>query len=87
MWKLGRSRGIRDPQRVDSRYPPGEFHDHRLLSQFHRYLLVMQKETTEIIDYQTYNELLGGQGELGCTLLIEIDDPAQRQSLLREWPK
>jgi len=36
-------------------------------------------------EIETYNELLGGQGELGCTLLIEIDDPAQRQSLLREW--
>lgn len=33
----------------------------------------------------TYNELLGGPGELGCTLLIEIDDPAGRDDKLRAW--
>ena len=36
-------------------------------------------------EIETYNELLGGRGELGCTLLIEIDDPDRRPSLLREW--
>jgi Protein of unknown function (DUF3501) len=43
------------------------------------------KESDIRHEIDTYNELLGGEGELGCTLLIEIDDPAQRQSLLREW--
>jgi hypothetical protein len=33
----------------------------------------------------TYNELLGGKGELGCTLLIEIDDPQKRAELLTRW--
>lgn len=33
----------------------------------------------------TYNELLGDEGGLGCTLLIEIDDPQRRDALLREW--
>jgi len=33
----------------------------------------------------TYNELLGDRGELGCTLLIEIDDPAKRSELLARW--
>lgn len=33
----------------------------------------------------TYNELLGDAGELGCTLLIEIDDPAERERALAEW--
>ncbi len=33
----------------------------------------------------TYNELLGGDGELGCTLLIEIGDPALRDELLVKW--
>jgi Protein of unknown function (DUF3501) len=33
----------------------------------------------------TYNELLGGEDELGCALLIEIEDPAERDRLLREW--
>lgn len=33
----------------------------------------------------TYNEILGGPGELGATLLIELDDPAVRAVKLREW--
>lgn len=36
-------------------------------------------------EIETYNELLGGDGELGCTLLIEIEDPAERDAKLREW--
>jgi hypothetical protein len=36
-------------------------------------------------EVDTYNGLLGGPGELGCTLLIEIDDPALRAMRLREW--
>jgi hypothetical protein len=36
-------------------------------------------------ELDTYNELLGGAGELGCTLLIEIDDPLQRDLVLRKW--
>ncbi len=36
-------------------------------------------------ELETYNALLGDNGELGCTLLIEIDDPAERASLLRKW--
>lgn len=33
----------------------------------------------------TYNELLGGEGELGATMLVEIDDPEERARRLREW--
>lgn len=33
----------------------------------------------------TYNELLGGRGELGCTLLVGIDDVAERDDKLRRW--
>jgi len=33
----------------------------------------------------TYNALLGGDGQLGCCLLIEIDDPERRDRCLREW--
>jgi hypothetical protein len=33
----------------------------------------------------TYNELLGGPGELGCTLLIGIDDETERNAKLRAW--
>lgn len=33
----------------------------------------------------TYNELLGGPGELGATLLIEIDDPTEREQCLPRW--
>jgi len=36
-------------------------------------------------ELDTYNELLGGPGELGATLLIEIDDPAERDVKLRRW--
>jgi hypothetical protein len=33
----------------------------------------------------TYNELLGAPGELGCTLLIEIEDAEERRRKLAEW--
>ncbi len=36
-------------------------------------------------ELETYNELLGGPGVLGCTLLIEVEDPALRDVKLREW--
>jgi Protein of unknown function (DUF3501) len=36
-------------------------------------------------EVETYNELLGDEGELGATLLIEIDDPAVRRQRLRAW--
>jgi hypothetical protein len=36
-------------------------------------------------ELETYNELLGGNGELGVTLLIEIPDPAERDVKLRAW--
>jgi hypothetical protein len=34
---------------------------------------------------ETYNGLLGGAGELACTLLVEIDGPGLRAARLREW--
>lgn len=36
-------------------------------------------------ELSTYNELLGDAGQLGCTLLIEIDDPAGRDAKLGRW--
>ena len=36
-------------------------------------------------EMKTYNELLGERGELGCTLLIEIDDPSKRAECLARW--
>jgi hypothetical protein len=36
-------------------------------------------------ELDTYNELLGADGELGCTLLVEIEDAAQRAELLERW--
>lgn len=44
---------------------------------------VREKEIQHEID--TYNQLLGGPGELGCTLLIEIDDAKERTEKLRAW--
>lgn len=43
------------------------------------------KETEIRRELETYNELLGGPGALGCTLLIEVEDPALRDVKLREW--
>ena len=45
--------------------------------------IVRESDIAHEID--TYNELLGGEGELGGTLLIEIEDPALRDRKLREW--
>jgi hypothetical protein len=36
-------------------------------------------------EIETYNGLLGGPGELGASLLIEIDDPKERISFLSRW--
>ncbi len=36
-------------------------------------------------ELDTYNELLGGPGELGVSLLIELPDPTERDASLREW--
>jgi hypothetical protein len=45
--------------------------------------LVKEADIQHEID--TYNELLGGPGEIGCTLMIEIDDPAVRDVKLVAW--
>ncbi|MGE0454908.1 MAG: DUF3501 family protein [Vicinamibacteria bacterium] len=45
--------------------------------------IVKEAEIRHEID--TYNDLLGGPGELGATLLIEIESPAERDQRLREW--
>src|SRR5438046_7724918 len=45
--------------------------------------IVRESDIAHEID--TYNELLGGEGELGCTLLIEIEEPALRDRQLRKW--
>jgi hypothetical protein len=36
-------------------------------------------------EVDTYNELLGARGELGATLLIELDDPTLRAEKLVRW--
>jgi len=36
-------------------------------------------------EIETYNELLGGRGELGATLLVELEDPALRTEKLTQW--
>ena len=45
----------------------------------------MTKEPDILHELETYNELLGGKGELGCSLLIELPEPAERDRKLREW--
>jgi hypothetical protein len=45
--------------------------------------IAREKDIRHEID--TYNQLLGGPGELGCTLLIEIAEAAERDAKLRAW--
>jgi hypothetical protein len=45
----------------------------------------MVREKDILHELETYNALLGGEGELGCTLLIELDEPEKRAVKLREW--
>ena len=45
----------------------------------------MVKEADIRHELETYNELLGQGGDLGCTLLIEIADPGERAAKLGEW--
>jgi hypothetical protein len=43
------------------------------------------REQDILHEIETYNGVLGSDGELGCTLLIEIEDPAERDAKLRAW--
>ena len=43
------------------------------------------READILHEIETYNEVLGGPGELGCTLLVEIDDPEARAKKLVAW--
>lgn len=43
------------------------------------------KEKDILHEIETYNGLLGDAGQLGCTFLIEIDDPDERAARLRQW--
>jgi hypothetical protein len=43
------------------------------------------READILHEIETYNEVLGGPGELGCTLLVELDDPDERAKKLTEW--
>ena len=45
----------------------------------------MVRESDIQHELDTYNALMGGEGELGATLLIEIDDEKKRPELLRAW--
>ena len=38
-------------------------------------------------ELETYNAVLGGPGELGCTLLIEIDDPGSAPDCIDRLPR
>lgn len=43
------------------------------------------KESDILHEIKTYNELIGNTGELGCTLLVEIDNPTERAEKLTKW--
>jgi hypothetical protein len=55
--------------------------------QVHEMLRAERRTDAADVEHElaTYNELLGDDGELGCTLLIEIEDKADRDRKLREW--
>lgn len=43
------------------------------------------RESAIVDEIETYNRMLGEPGELGCALLIEIPDAADRKPLLTQW--
>lgn len=43
------------------------------------------RESAIVDEIDTYNKMLGGLGELGCAMLIEIPDAADRKPLLEKW--
>jgi hypothetical protein len=45
----------------------------------------MVKEADILHEIKTYNELVGNNGELGCTLLVEIADADDRAEKLATW--
>ncbi len=45
----------------------------------------MVREADIAHELDTYNGLLGGSGQLAASLLIEIEDPEERDARLREW--
>jgi len=45
----------------------------------------MRGEPEILHELETYNEVLGGPGELGAVLLIELPDPAERDLKLGAW--
>lgn len=45
----------------------------------------MRGEPEILHELETYNEVLGGPGELGAVLLIELPEPAERDQKLRAW--
>lgn len=45
----------------------------------------MVRERDIVHEVETYNELIGQHGELGVTLLVGLEDAAQRDEKLRRW--
>ncbi len=64
------------------------FENHRTVWYQIQEMLRAERITREpdiLHEIETYNELLGEPGDLGATLLIEIEDPALRDRRLAEW--
>ena len=43
------------------------------------------READVVHELETYNRLIGDEGELGCTLLVEIEDAIERDAKLQQW--
>jgi hypothetical protein len=57
-----------------------------------RYQIQEMMRTEQIVkedaiqhEIETYNELLGGAGDIGCVLLIEVETPQERAVKLVQW--
>jgi hypothetical protein len=64
------------------------FENHETIRyQIHEMMRVEQivRERDILHEIETYNELLGQNGELGVTVLIGIDDPDERDARLSRW--
>lgn len=43
------------------------------------------REAAIVHELDTYNEIMGGPGQLGCTLLVTIDSEQEREVKLKAW--
>ena len=84
-----RMRQVKQPRRIlVGEYLTFLFENHdTTLHQIQEMVLAERivKEAAIQHEIDTYNALLGGPGELACSLLIGIEDASARKDLLTQW--